>query len=57
MELVKRFEMICKLSKLGHSSVHRYLMIPEYVADIALGAPEMTLTQENPALTQYKIHV
>lgn len=57
MELVKRFEMICKLSKLGHSSIHRYLMIPEYVADIALGAPEMTLTQENPALTQYKIHV
>lgn len=57
MELVKIFEMICKLSKLGHSFIHKYLMIPEYVPYAALGAPEMTLTKANPALTQSKIYV
>lgn len=46
MELVKIFEMMCKLSKLGHSFIHKYLMIPEYVPYAALGAPEMTLTKQ-----------
>lgn len=31
MELAKIFEMICKLRKLGHSFIHKYLMIPDYV--------------------------
>lgn len=46
MELVKIFEMICKLSKLGNSFIDKYLMIPEIVPYAAPGVPKMTMTKQ-----------